>query len=532
MGAQDGGAAATRTHSVVRLLSDAQAQPKVAMRGTSMTPLLREPMVLKLGPSGATDKVGDILVFERSGELVAHRITKIRQDVVQTCGDAVPWSPEQPPRDSIVGKVVAVLADDTDGAARIDTWSFRVRGLYAAYARPLRALPFRAKVTARRVLYALPPKRRRTYVALVQAMAATLAGDPKALERALTIADAGAIAAMARRHGCSAMLVEAVSAMGVRSDNALRLQRLLQPVGRTVALRGIAARSQLASVVRTLTSAGVSFALLKGAARLYRGDDDAMLHGSADFDIFVPAGQLDAAIAALHEQGYAERADDEHQRRYRDHHHHAAPLFPPERGWAIELHVALAPPGWLSMPLDWDALAGHLVTVDGPAGSVKTLDHFGTALHYAVHAVGMRRLRDVVLLAKAIQKLGPAERRDFRAAIAAEQIDAIRLSSAVLLAARLAGLGWPADGSHEEYLRWVMRREDMPLFLGTRCQLAEGWYAAGSRPTRSSLRLLDPRSPLAQPDDRRRKPTPIALAGRIATGLCAFCYAWLMRPAR
>jgi hypothetical protein len=530
MSATDDAQATTRTLSVVRLLAGSQAQPRVAMRGTSMTPLLREPMVLTLGPSGASDKVGDILVFERGGELIAHRITRIRDDLVQTCGDAVPWSPEQPGRAAIVGKVVAVLADDADGAPRVDTRMFRLRGLYKARFRAVRALPFRLCVLGRRIAYALPWMRKRPFVALVQAMAAKLRDDAKALERAIAMSDPSALAAVARRHGCSAMLVEAVSALHVHGDGALSLQRMLQPVGRSVALRGMATKAQLVSVVRVLTGARVTFALLKGAARLYRDDPDATLHGSADLDVLVPAAQLDAGIAALRAQGYSERADDERQRKYRDHHHHAAPLFPPEPGCAVELHVTLAPPGTLSIPLDWDALAGHLVAADGPAGRVYTLDDSGTALHYAVHALGLRRLRDVVLLAAIIARLGPGQRRDLREAIAAEQIDRVRLSSGVLLAARLAGVGWPADGAQEEYLRWVMRREDMPLFLGTRSQLAEGYFGADRRITPLGFRLLDPRSRLGAPTDKR-KPTLFAAAGRIATSVCAFCYASMMRPA-
>ena len=523
----------TQAHavSVVRLLTGAQSLPRVAMRGTSMSPLLKEPMVLRLGPSSGDDRVGDILVFERGGELIAHRITKIHDDVVQTCGDAVPWSPEEPERAAIVGKVVAVLANDGDNAARVDTWAFRLRGMYKARFRTVRALPFRARLFVLRCVYALPWMRRRPYVALVQAMAAKLRRDPRAFERALQLADPAAIAATARRHGCSAMLVEAVSALGVRSERAVRLQRILQPVGRSVALRGMATRTQLLALVRVLSTAGVSFALLKGAARLYRGDEDATLHASSDLDILVPSSQLDAAVEALRAHGYDERTYENRRQQYRDHHHHAAPLFPPEPGSAVELHVALAPPGWLSMPLDWQALEHHLTTVEGPAGPVHVLNDAGTALHYAVHAIGLHRLRDAVLLGATIARLGARERRDLRAAIAAEQVDGIRLNSAALLAARLAGVGWGADGAHEEYLRWVMRREDMPLFLGERSQLAEGWFAAGHRLTPLTVRLLDPRSPLTAPGERRR-PTLLAAAGRTITSIAAYCYACLMRPAR
>jgi len=520
---------ATRTLEVVRLLAGSSAAPRVAMRGSSMMPLLHEPMVLALGPLRGDGCVGDIVVFERDGQLVAHRITRVRGGVIQTCGDAVPWSPEYPQASSIVGKVVAVMAHDGPDAVRIDMPSFWRRGLYTARLRGLRAVPFRVRSLGLRMVRALPWFRPRPYVALVQAMSAAVRSDRAAFERALRGGDWGAIASAARRHGCSATLVETATRLGSTTSAAQYLRRSLQPVGRSVVLRGIAVRAQVIAVASCLGAAGIPFALLKGAARLYHDEPDAVLHASSDLDILVPAADLEGASQALRDQGYYERADERRQRNYREHHHHAAPLFPPTPGCAIELHVALAPPGNLSIPLDWQALQPHMTEADGPAGAVRVLDNVATALHYAVHSIGLYRLRDSVLLARALRALSKADLEALRVIIKQERYDAIRLDAAVALAARMAGTAWPVSGPVEEYLRWSIRREDVPLYFAQRSQLAEGWYGSGRRMTPLLLRLVDPRSQIGA--DPGGKPTLVAAAGRIMAGTCAYLYALAMRAA-
>jgi len=518
-----------RTAAVIKLLAGSSAQPRVAMRGSSMAPLLKAPMVLELGPCTGPDRVGDIVVFERNGQLIAHRITGVHQGQLQTCGDAVPWSPEYPERDAIIGRVVAVKADDAPSAVRVDGWLFNARGTYKARLRQVRALPFRMGMRARRWYRALPWARPRPFVALVEAMAGAVRKRRHTVERALERADTGAITAMARRHACSAMLVESVSALHCHTVAALGVQRSLQEVGRNVALHAMAVRAQLSSVVALLTQAAIPFALLKGAARLYRDEADAALHSSGDLDILVPVDRLDAAIDLFRANGYAERANAMSQTNYREHHHHAAPLLPATSGCPIELHVALAPPGWFSIPLDWEALRPHCISVQGPAGPALVLDAARSALHYAVHAVGIHRLRDVVLLAKMFEALSAQERTWLRTTIAQERIETVRLGAAVVLAARLAGEPWPATGPQEEYLRWVMRREDMPMFFGSRSQLVEGWFASDRRHSPITARLLNPRSPLGPPTGKARS-VPVAYVGRTLAGVCAFAYAIAMRP--
>jgi hypothetical protein len=214
---------------------------------------------------------------------------------------------------------------------------------------------------------------------------------------------------------------------------------------------------------------------------------------------------------------------------YRANHHHYAPLFPPGPGYAVELHWALAPPGVLSRAIDWSALEPYMSWVEGAAGAVRCLNNVGSALHYAVHSIGLTRLRDSVLLAALLRRMDASQIGELQQLVSDETTDRIRLSAAVALAARMAGIAWPADGDVEEYLRWSTRREDEPIFFGQRSQLPEGWYAGGRRVSPLMWRLLYPKpGPDFEPD---RLPTSLAVAGRVFTSIVAYIYAQAMRPA-
>ncbi|HXW50572.1 MAG TPA: nucleotidyltransferase family protein [Candidatus Acidoferrales bacterium] len=518
----------TTAIEAVKLLVGSQSAPRLAMQGRSMLPLLHEPMVLELAPAGRL-RVGDIVVFEDGGKLVAHRVTKLGSGALQTCGDARPWAPEHPAPGSIVGKVKAVRAHSGENAPVVDTAGFRIRGAIYGRTRAARALPFRCMAFARRLSKALPWRRERPYAALVEAMSASLRGDDEAFQRALNRASASAFAATARRHGCAATLLEALRLHDGPQPQAAFLRGALRAQGRQSVVMSLVAKSNAASLASVLAKAEIPFALLKGAARLYADEPDATLHASGDFDVLVPTDRLAQAIAALRSQGYDERRYADVRDRYLAHHHHAAPLFPPGFGFAVELHTSLAPPGDLSTRLDWEALRGRMRSCTGPAGEVLVLDRVGAALHLAVHAIGQRRLRDSLLLARLLGAMSEGERAELIAIAAQERIDPIRLRASFALGARLAGVTWPSDRVVERYLEWTSRREDVPLFFAQRSQLAEGWYAAGGKMTRLALQLVDSRSGLDEEPGAR---TAWRVAGRVLASGVAFGYAGFMPGTR
>ena len=510
--------------AAVKLLLGSASSPRLAMQGSSMLPLMREPMVLELAPVAERIAVGDVVVFESDGKLVAHRVTSLRDGKLQTCGDARPWSPEHPAPHVLVGKVKAVFENDRS-AVRVDTKIFRMRGAFYARTRVLRALPFRARASGRRIGRALPWRRERSYLALVDSMAAVVQGDRVGFERSLSRVEPSALVAVARRHGCSATLVEALRTFQTTGEAADYLRRVLQPLVRQGVMLTIALRGQIESIAATLARHNVPFALLKGAARSYRDEPGFVLHASSDIDILVPAPQLENAVAALRGQGYDERNYALLRERYKARHHHAAPLFPPSPGFAVELHTSLAPPGLLSTPLDWDTLRSHAEWVQGPAGNVLCLDATGAALHLGVHSIGLRRLRDSVLLARLLAKLGESERQELQQIAAAERIDPIRFSGSLAFGARIAGIAWPQTPEGRRYLDWTARREDVPLYFSQRCQLTEGWYAAGRRLGPLAWRLLDPRYGL---DEQPQARSFGRIVGRALAGLFALAYTGAM----
>jgi Uncharacterised nucleotidyltransferase len=515
--------------AAVKLLLGSAVPARLAMQGTSMLPLLREPMVLELAPITGNTAVGDVIVFESEGRLIAHRVTARLRSGIETCGDARPWSPEHPPEHSLVGKVVTVRANASLVSPRIDSGFFWMRGKIYGHTRRLRALPFQLRAFAERIFRALPWRRERIYAALVDAMAAILQGDRKGLEIALAHSQPESFAAVAQRHGCSAMLLEGLSRFGTFTEQGLSLRRILQAQGRNIVLLSLAARTDLIEVATALSQRSIDFALLKGAARLYRGELGAYHCGISDLDILVPPEQLENAIAALRDKGYDER----HYAKLRDHfrtrHHHVAPLFPPRDGFAVELHTSLAPPGTSSTVLDWRSLNSFMERVAGPAGEMLCLNRLGKALHLAIHAVQPVEwcsLRDTVLLAVALKELSPSERQSLLEIVRSERIDCIRLGATVAFAARLAKITWPTTPQELSFLRWAVRREDIPLYLYARSRFLEGLHAG-------SIRLAwDLLAPPALFEEQPSLNAWRRIFGRAAAGLCALAYSWFMKSVR
>jgi len=483
-------AQANATPDVLRLLIAGGGRPRLAMRGTSMLPLLREGMILELTAFDRTSaRVGDVIVFVQDARLVAHRIIGFGPSDVQTCGDAHPWAPERVVAEAIVGAVAAVYATADPSAARVDDERYRARAARVVRTRPLRASRGRTMAALARTADALPWRRAHRFAALRDVLGAYVRGEPAAIAPAVANTDLAALAEYARWHGCATLLQAALATSP--SPRFISVGHALQRHGRRYAVRAIAIRVQIVDVVGTLRAANVPFALLKGAARLYAADD-ALFYATNDLDVLVPPEALDAAIAALRARGYAFLASQHEQRAYRKRHHHAAPLYPPKGGGvAVELHVALARPHWLSTPTDWHALAPHLIRANGAGGEALVLDTFGSFLHHAVHGIGNTRYRDVVTCAKMFSALDSEAREQLAAIVRAERIDPVRLEASFVMATQLAGFVQPnVRRAVAAYVRWVAAREDLPRLLARRTQLLEAWYASGGRPTPLAFRLL------------------------------------------
>jgi hypothetical protein len=496
---------------------------RMQLHGRSMLPSIAEPMVLQLeNPQHAG--IGDVIVFHAAGQNVAHRVVARDAAGFSTAGDAQPHVVESVPYADVVGRVVSIWSDASANGHRIDTPAHRLRGWYYGrlhgMRRPLRIVANKTRYLIDRVR---PQRRARIVPRFVAAIAAVVRGDAPGLVAALEC-NAASLAAVEQRHRCAAMFGDAARRLGVTGELAPDVAADLRRARLDAVVATERMERALERMIRVLRSGGIEFALLKGAARVYGKVPGAALHPSDDIDIFVAPDVVDDAVRVLQSHGWSCAGGLEERHRYRLHHHHAVPLYSPEGDFPVEIHHELALPGTLSIDTGWNALAEHLVTVDGEAGPVLQLDRVGTALHLAIHSIGLGRLRDIALLAFLLRAMTAGERSAFTAIIGAERCDPVRLAASAALAAQLAGVAFPERAGVASYLRWALRREDLPGCLRRRSDAAEICFARPDAPWVAMHRL----APwwICGANIAR---LPLYLLGRCATGVLAAAFAAGMR---
>jgi hypothetical protein len=188
--------------------------------------------------------------------------------------------------------------------------------------------------------------------------------------------------------------------------------------------------------------------------------------------VLVPPDSVERACGALRAVGYRQ---DSHPALDYDRHHHAAPLFmqgaiPVEVHRALSLHT-------LKVPIAWSDLKIHARVVSSPFGPVTVLDPAGTAMHLALHCLQRPALRELVLLARQLQRLDEYEIAVVRGMLSREQRYAVPLNAAMLLASRLAGTEWACDARAERFAEWMLLREDLPRPLRARTEYVDAWLA-------------------------------------------------------
>lgn len=468
-----------------------KGQARLAMRGTSMLPLLREPYVLEIRKPERSVRKGDIVLFQMDRRLVAHRVVTAGKRELVCAGDANPDRTERIARSDVVGIVNRVKATQEPDAQRIDDLRFKLRGWLYARTRRLRAWSRDA----------LPQLRPRTYATLVGVIGSVVRNDPSELRTLLRSTQIQRLAAMAERHRCGALLHAALRRFP-DDEMASALVQLLGTSRWSTALRTAKLREQLRSVVRVLNDAGVTPILLKGAARLWSDDAESGLHDSVDLDLMVDGAKLARAREALQREGYRERTDGLHRAFY-ERHHHAPPLYPPEEGVSVELHHALAPPGSITLDTSVGALKAFLLSADHGGLRALRLDDAGAALHLVVHGYQRFALRDAYLLARLLARMPDASRRRLQKLLATEGRHPVAMQAMVALAASLASIPWPHDGAIARFGAWCISREDLPRLLRSRPECFDAWRETEYANLPARLRAVWSAAELDYPDTRR-----------------------------
>jgi hypothetical protein len=479
------------SRNVVKMLCDRGAEPRVAMRGNSMLPVLHEPMVLQLVRYAGEPKLGDVLVFAHGDQLIAHRyLMRMRNGSLVLAGDAMPGRYDVIGPEHVVGTVKAVWSNAGDGAERVDRRSHRARGLCSAIYRLACVRARQVWRTSANLLQRVNPRARpRPYVALFNALAAILQNDAVLLRRWVTAVDAHRLLEMSSRHLCGPILIDGLEALNVANalpENALSL---LRKERWGTAMRTRLLRQQVERVIDVCNDTGAVPILLKGSARLFAGELAGDRHDSDDIDVLLPRDQIAAVTSAFHEVGYSEQPGT--IEKYAPL-HHTAPLFPNASGVPLELHHVLAPPGEVRARTDYASFAGHMRVVEVSGRRAGLLDDFAGAMHSAIHAREPATLRNLVILAHQLRRLTPAELDSLYAVADREDHQRHRLHAALYAASQLAGLPLRPTPNALRIAEWRMRRYDLPRAFSMRSDAIEWWIATSGRATDRIVRGLLP----------------------------------------
>jgi len=364
------------------------------------------------------------------------------------------------------------------------------------------------------------PNERGGFAALLAAATAIEQCSPDNLVDALHRAPPQALLRAAARHRCLGYLRRGILELGVRDDRAKALADAVREYASKAAIQAYAVRIQLNQLVETLDAVAVPFALLKGAARLFRGNREADYSTMYDLDILIPNVEVQRAADVLQHAGYRAILPTRALARYWARHHHIAPLHPQGLGLPVELHVQLARPGMLSMPTDWQACEPYFERVVGPAAQAQCLDALGSAVHLVIHGSGIKRLHDAIMLSKIMRSDSDLPKR-VSVAIASERWQPVALQSVVALSSQMAGLQLWMTPQVERYLAWVMRREDLSPYVRDRSQFTDAWYSNGGKlwgpATREALPTAEAERDIVTSSAR----FALRLIGRIITGVLA-----------
>lgn len=347
-------------------------------------------------------------------------------------------------------------------------------------------------------------------------MSAVVRGDSGGLASVVEGSDAKALLGVAIRHKCAGRLWVALDTYRIKAPRGLDM---LPRYCAFAMSENIALQEQCADLCARFETHAIDCAVLKGGARLQTGDRAALCTRHYDIDVLVPAAEAERAVALLRGHGYTPQYDTVAQSWYRAYHHHRVPLIL-EGEKPVELHVALAPPGDLSLATSWDALAAHLKPIAG-SDHVFTLDPFARALHLAIHGAASGTLRDAVALAELLRDHAGL-RDDLIRRLQQDTIAAVALLTVVACADDLLAGGEVLPGAAIRNRSWIERREELPVWLRARSQFVDAWYQNGGSPFgRATYRSFVRLAPYERMTALRATAMAVRTLGRLATSVAA-----------
>lgn len=349
--------------------------------------------------------------------------------------------------------------------------------------------------------------------------------DPRPRLRGL---DPASVVACTTQHRLAGLLYARLGSSLDAEMSQIRAQ--LRRPAMAASLTNARLRRQLEAAVRAFNACGVTPVLLKGAARMWKGERDWELHPSVDLDVLVAPEEIEVARAALLDCGYFEIMPERFARFYEAEHHHTAPLAV-EGGVTVEIHRALGPRRLFSLDLTVRGLEGRLIAMERDGMRVRFLDAPAGALHLAVHGVPHASLRDLYFLAALLASMKVDERAAVRMMVQKEAKERERLQAVLYEAAALARIPWPVEENVVRTAEWSLTRATLPSWVQARSQCADGFFSTANGSLRHFIaQALRP--PVAEPAMRLVTRHPVRVVTRIAVGSALLAKYGAWKPAQ
>ena len=359
------------------------------------------------------------------------------------------------------------------------------------------------------------------FAALLAAATAIEQCSPDNLVDALQMTPPQALLRAAARHRCLGYLRRGILELGVRDDRAKALADAVREYASKAAIQAYAVRIQLNQLVETLDAAAVPFALLKGAARLFRGNKEADYSTMYDLDILIPNVEVHRAADVLRHTRLPRNG-------FPRKHSRATGLdiitsrrsTHKGRGFPSNSTCNLPGPG-CSPCRRTGKRASHTSNASSDRLPKLNVSMRSEAQYIlSIHGAGIKRLHDAIMLSKIMRGDSNIPKR-VSMAIASERWQPIALQSVVALSSQMAGLQPRMTPQVERYLAWVMRREDLSPYVRDRSQFTDAWYSNGGKlwgpATREALPMAEAERDIVTSSAR----FALRLIGRIVTGILA-----------
>lgn len=153
------------------------------------------------------------------------------------------------------------------------------------------------------------------------------------------------ILTFSERNRLAPLLYHNFRRFGIAEDMSPQIRQIFERTYHSTGFRNALYYEELRNLLRLFGQAGIKTIVLKGAAITDAVFKNVALRQMDDFDFLILEQNIEKSIDILSEAGYVPHEFWHTKEWYRVHHHHLVPYIHPNKGYVVELHLHIIPPG-------------------------------------------------------------------------------------------------------------------------------------------------------------------------------------------